>query len=66
MEMDKLQTHEFLTEYIQQLDPNVVISENAFEEIFQLLDDNGNGLISKDEISNFIKTFTGEELQQQI
>jgi hypothetical protein len=61
--LDKKQTQDFLTEYIQQLDKSVTISQDAFEQIFKLLDENGNEHVSKNEMSNFIKTFTEAQMQ---
>jgi Ca2+-binding EF-hand superfamily protein len=48
----------FLNQYIKQLDPALEMSEEAFAQIFKLLDHDGDHQISQQELTNYIKIFT--------
>jgi len=56
--MNKNQTKRFLTDYIHQLDPECEMSKEAFEMIFNILDINGDEMISREELAMYIKVFT--------
>ena len=57
-DMNKKQTKNFLEEYIKQLDPALEMGDEAFTQIFKLLDSNGDAQISRQELADYIKIFT--------
>jgi Ca2+-binding EF-hand superfamily protein len=56
--MNKVQTKEFLVKFIDKGDHTLELSEAAFNEIFQIIDESKDGLIQREELAEFIKKFT--------
>lgn len=48
----------FLQDYIRQVKRTAELSSVAFEEIYPMIDGNGNGMISKEELAVFVTKFS--------
>jgi hypothetical protein len=56
--MNKKQCHNFFNTYIRQFDESMELSDEAFEEMFKLLDEDKDELVTKIEMIAFIDKFT--------
>lgn len=57
--LTKDETYNFLIDFIRQVNKSAELSTGAFDELFNLIDTDKDGIISKDEITNFVNSTVG-------